>query len=195
MKKKILIGSIFAALLILLVPFNAIAAEQKVISNEIQVEDNEKDVLTLADQLPSFDDPSKLTAEELVRSIHVATDMLRDLGDESTAETINQELASALESEEANANGAGFIWCSMIKLAILAFTALAAKALSKYTETGDENFYWLAWEFTVMAASLRLMYNNFCGGYQEAAASASNELTTTSDETYTTSRCNLCANS
>jgi hypothetical protein len=193
MNKKILIGSIFAALLMLLVPFTAVAAAP---SNDAPKEPNEKPETTIVDQIPTFEDPSTLTAEEIVRSIEAVVDTLRDLGDISTANAISQELSGLLVSNEiVVGTGMGPIQCALLKLMIAAYLAAAAYCLTMFVTTGEMLYYILYAAFGAGALILQGQYERECGGDPEDVALANNDLTDISGETYTTSGCNICVNS
>jgi hypothetical protein len=192
MNGKILIGSIFATLLMFLVPFTAIAAEP---SNDAPKEAEEKTAPTLTDQLPAFDDPSTLTNEDLVRSIEDTIDLLRDLGDESTADAIEQELSLVLESDEVIINSVGSTDCLTLRLSIIAYTAAASYAFALWLITRNPEY--LAWAITFAgtAINLKKKYNEECGGNLEDVTLATVDLTAISGETFTTNGCNLCGSS
>jgi hypothetical protein len=192
MKKKILIGSIFAAMLMLLVPLTAVAA---VPSNDTPKEAEEKTAPILTDKIPALDDPSTLTNEELVKSIENMADLFRGLGDESTADAIEQELSLVLESDEVIINSMGLFDCLKLRLAIMLYKAAASFAYAMFIATKDPCFLQNSIaKFTVASALIR-QYNELCGGDIEDVTLANNDLTAISGETYTTSECSLCGSS
>jgi hypothetical protein len=193
MNKKILIGSIFAAMLLLLVPFTAVAAAP---SNDAPKEPNEKPETTLTNQLPAFDDTSTFSKEEFVRSIQAAADLLRDLGDESTADAIEQELSSISETEVlVMGTGLGPFMCAFLRLTIIAYLAAAALCLYQWATTGEQGFFIVAMYILAIVAYLQTIYKKGCGGNEEDVALANPYLTAVSCEEYAISGCNLCGSS
>jgi len=199
MKNKILIWSIFAALLMLLVPFTAVAAGPIYDAPKEAIEKPASS--TLSYQLPTFNDPSNPSPEELVIFLQAAANMLQDLGDVSTAEAINQELSSILES---NQLVMGDDWspaeCAIFKAMQLAYLVLAAIGFSYFNDPAfppiiSVLFFDLGLAALAMADYIQGLLDEHCSGNPEGVGLAGSYSTAISGETYATSGCNLCGGS